>query len=69
VNRRRPEALVVVLAAALAIAIEIGQAFLPDRYPSISDVLLETGGAWAGAVVYRHINNVVPAGRLAGGMI
>jgi VanZ family protein len=68
-NYSRPEALVGVLAALLALAIEIGQAFLPDRYPSVSDVILETAGACAGAIVYRHINSVVPAGRLAGEML
>jgi VanZ family protein len=39
----------VVLAVALwAIFIEIGQAFLPNRYPSLTDVLIETLGAWFG---------------------
>jgi glycopeptide antibiotics resistance protein len=68
VNRRRPEALVAVCAALLALGIEAGQLFLPDRYPSVTDVLLETVGAWAGAVLYRQMNSV-PAGRLAGEMI
>jgi glycopeptide antibiotics resistance protein len=43
------------LAAGLAGLIELGQAFLPDRYPSVTDVLLETGGAWMGALVYRQV--------------
>jgi VanZ family protein len=50
--------LVVVLAAFLALAIEVGQAFLPDRYPSVTDVLLETAGAWMGAVLYRHVSAI-----------
>jgi VanZ family protein len=39
----------VVLAVAVwAMLIEIGQAFLPNRYPSLTDVLVETLGAWFG---------------------
>jgi len=50
--------LVIVLAALLALAIEAGQALLPDRYPSVTDVLLETAGAWVGAVLYRQVSDV-----------
>jgi VanZ family protein len=41
---------VVLLAALLAAGIEVGQAFLPTRYPSLTDVLIETFGAWLGAL-------------------
>jgi VanZ family protein len=46
---------VAAVAAGLAGLIELGQAFLPDRYPSVTDVLLETGGAWVGALLYRQV--------------
>ena len=39
---------VVLVVAAWAIVIEVGQAFLPTRYPSLTDVLVETLGAWCG---------------------
>ena len=48
-NRLRPLPFVILVTATLAVLIEIGQAFLPDRFPSVTDVLLETSGAWAGA--------------------
>lgn len=43
-----------VAAGVLALVLEVGQAFLPARFPSATDVLLETSGAWAGLALYRH---------------
>jgi VanZ family protein len=43
-----------VLAFAVALILEIGQAFLPSRYPSVTDVFLETSGAAVGLVLARH---------------
>jgi VanZ family protein len=43
-----------VLALAVALILEIGQAFLPSRYPSVTDVFLETSGAAVGLVLARH---------------
>jgi VanZ family protein len=47
-------ALVVGLAALVAAAIEAGQLFLPTRYASVTDVLIASGGAWAGLLVTRQ---------------
>jgi VanZ family protein len=56
-ERKRPEflSLLWVLLAALTVAgiVEIGLAFLPSRYPSVTDVLLETSGASIGFVLVR----------------
>jgi VanZ family protein len=40
--------LVIALVAACAVMVEIGQAFLPTRTPSLTDVLVESLGAWLG---------------------
>jgi VanZ family protein len=47
-------ALVVLAAAALAAAFEAGQLLLPTRYTSITDVLVETSGAWVGFILTRR---------------
>jgi VanZ family protein len=39
---------VVLTVAVWAVAVEIGQALLPSRYPSLTDVLVESLGAWFG---------------------
>jgi VanZ family protein len=46
---------VVLLVAAWAVVIEVGQAFLPTRYPSLTDVLVETLGAWLGFWCARRL--------------
>jgi VanZ family protein len=38
-------------AFSFAVILEIGQAFLPSRYPSVTDVLVETTGAGIGLVL------------------
>ncbi len=38
-------------AFSLAVILEIGQAFLPSRYPSVTDILVETTGAGIGLVL------------------
>jgi VanZ family protein len=35
----------------LALVLEIGQVFLPTRYPSITDILVETVGACCGYIL------------------
>lgn len=49
----------------LSFSIELAQLFLPSRFPSTADLLLNTGGAWLGAVlVGRVAQNVdLPRGR------
>jgi len=53
------------VAAGLAILFEAGQLALPGREPSITDVLVEVGGAWAGlfCVGRRTVSNRVGGGR------
>jgi glycopeptide antibiotics resistance protein len=50
----------VVIGGALGVAIvlEIGQAFLPTRYPSITDILVETAGAVLGCVLAKATGRV-----------
>jgi glycopeptide antibiotics resistance protein len=38
-------------AFALSLGVEIGQLFLPSRFPSTADVALNTLGAWLGAAI------------------
>ncbi len=52
--QRRGWGVVVLLAAGMAAAIEAGQLFLPTRYASITDILVESCGAWIGVVIARH---------------
>jgi glycopeptide antibiotics resistance protein len=55
----RGRGLVVVgLAALVAAGIEAGQLFLPTRYASLTDVLIESGGAWVGLVVTRQARHL-----------
>ena len=51
--------LVVGLAALVAAGIEAGQLFLPTRYASVTDVLIESGGAWVGLVVTRQARQLI----------
>ena len=48
---------VVLLVAAWAVVIEVGQAFLPTRYPSLTDVLVESLGAWLGYWCGRRLRD------------
>jgi glycopeptide antibiotics resistance protein len=45
---RQTGILVVAAAAIVATVLEAGQLFLPTRYASITDIIVETGGAWVG---------------------
>ena len=47
-------ALVVLAAALLAATLELGQLFLPSRYTSVTDVLVESSGAWVGFLLTRR---------------
>ena len=48
------EMIVLGSASLIAFLIEAGQLFLPSRYASITDILVETFGAWLGCYVTRH---------------
>jgi glycopeptide antibiotics resistance protein len=50
-NTRRRALAVTFGAFGLALVLEIGQVFLPTRYPSITDILLETVGAYCGYIL------------------
>jgi glycopeptide antibiotics resistance protein len=52
-NIRRRVLAVIFGAFGLALVLEIGQVFLPTRYPSITDILLETVGAYCGYILSR----------------
>ena len=54
--------MVVVLAAVVAAGIEAGQLFLPTRYASVTDVLIECSGAWVGLVVTRQARSLMSVG-------
>jgi VanZ family protein len=55
------------LAAGFAAVLEAGQLFVPGRYASVTDVLVEALGAWAGAAAYaraaRHPRVAGPSDR------
>jgi VanZ family protein len=53
--------MVLVAAAAVAAGLEAGQLFLPTRHASITDILVETGGAWVGVVVTRRARSLLAA--------
>src|SRR5262249_24411487 len=53
---------VVAIAAAIATVIEAGQLCLPSRYASITDILVESFGAWLGCQAMRHAALVLKAG-------
>jgi VanZ family protein len=50
----RAAALAVTLAAAYGVSDELHQSFVPGREASAADVLKDTGGALAGALLYRR---------------
>jgi glycopeptide antibiotics resistance protein len=59
-SRQRRGALRTVGAAfGLAVVIEIGQYFIPQRHPSVTDILIETLGAWLGYQLARHAAHVL----------
>jgi glycopeptide antibiotics resistance protein len=62
-DQRLAGLLVVLLAAMLATTFEAGQLFLPSRYASVTDVLLETLGVWLGFVVGRRVVAKPTSGR------
>jgi VanZ family protein len=50
---------VVLLAFAVTVLIEAGQLYLPTRTPGVTDMLIETAGAWLGFVAARHLRVVL----------
>jgi VanZ family protein len=50
------------VAALVATAIEVGQLFLPSRYASITDILVESFGAWLGCSATCHARSLLEAG-------
>jgi VanZ family protein len=55
--------LVLLASAAVAAGLEAGQLFLPTRYPSVTDVLVETGGACVGLVLTRRAQVLIGSAR------
>jgi glycopeptide antibiotics resistance protein len=51
------------VALVAAVVLEAGQYFLPARVASVTDVLLECGGAWIGFKVTRHLRALLWAER------
>jgi glycopeptide antibiotics resistance protein len=56
--------LVLLTAAVVAAGLEAGQLFLPSRYPSVTDVLVESSGAWLGLVVTRRARSLLASAPL-----
>ncbi|MBI3409501.1 MAG: VanZ family protein [Planctomycetes bacterium] len=56
---QRQRGLPAVLAQAVAFTtmLEAGQLFLPSRYASVTDVIIESFGIWLGTVLGRHMGN------------
>jgi glycopeptide antibiotics resistance protein len=59
VGRNLAGPLVLLVAVVLATGFEAGQLFLPTRYASVTDVLIETLGVWLGLVVARRASEGV----------
>ena len=59
-------AIVVGFAFLFALILETGQFFLPQRHPVVSDVLVETFGAWLGLVATNHLRHLI-ASTVSGG--
>lgn len=53
--------LLLIIALCLTTLMELGQAFLPGRYPSYSDIYVQTGGALAGFFITRRIMQMTKA--------
>lgn len=53
--------------AVAASVLEIGQFFLPNRYPSVTDVLVGCLGAWIGIALARRVQSALKRGPLHGG--
>lgn len=51
---------IVALTLAIAAIIETGQLFLPSRYASVTDVLVESFGAWLGVIAWDKSRMVLP---------
>ncbi len=56
---RRPVRPLLVAAFGVAAVIEAGQYFLPLRFLSTTDLLVECGGAWLGFLLAQHIRAVL----------
>jgi hypothetical protein len=56
-GRRQHLGLVLTLVSATLVAalVEFGQYFIPERHPSVTDLLIEVLGAWIGYFLTRHI--------------
>jgi glycopeptide antibiotics resistance protein len=60
-SRNRAGLLVLLAAALVAAGIEAGQLFLLMRSSSLTDILVESGGAWIGLAMTRHAGALTPA--------
>lgn len=48
------------IAFVVAAIVEIGQLFVPSRYFSVTDILVETNGAWLGFLLTHHARLMMP---------
>jgi glycopeptide antibiotics resistance protein len=55
----------VLAAAVLGLVIETGQYFIPERHPSVTDVLIGVAGAWLAFHLTRHVVNALEPGPVA----
>lgn len=49
----------VMLALPVAVAVELGQCYLPTRYPGMTDIFLESIGAWLGFAMARQLRSAL----------
>jgi glycopeptide antibiotics resistance protein len=62
-KREKWGALAAVLGAAvLGVIVETGQYFIPERHPSVTDVLIGVAGAWLAFALTRHVVNALEPG-------
>jgi VanZ family protein len=58
---RERRGLVITVGAALllGVIVEFGQYFIPERHPSVTDLLIQVFGAWLGYNLARHVIHVL----------
>jgi glycopeptide antibiotics resistance protein len=58
-RERLGEAICVLAALPFGTLIEFGQYFIPERHPSVTDLLIQTFGAWLGCRLVRHVGRAL----------
>ena len=58
VSPRKRQALATVAGLLVGLVLEAGQIVLQSRNPSLTDVLLFSGAAWAGAVIFERYRRI-----------